>query len=177
MAKTNSKKVILADNLGRIVAEIVSSKTKEYLNKGYILLGFSSIVSGGLFKVSLFEDSSLENEFRVIIVETNHVKALEDEIFKKVLSIGLSLQKFIQEQYQKKSLKKLHILEKFLKQIIKLKFTVFFLWITRFLFLLMRRVRLLKNELTVTKEQLNGYVIIIMIFPNLNVVQFLGKMT
>lgn len=83
MAKTNSKKVILADNLGRIVAEIVSSKTKEYLNKGYILLGFSSIVSGGLFKVSLFEDSSLENEFRVIIVETNHVKALEDEIFKK----------------------------------------------------------------------------------------------
>lgn len=40
MAKTNSKKVMLADTLGRTVAEIVSEKTKEYLNDGCVLLDF-----------------------------------------------------------------------------------------------------------------------------------------
>lgn len=34
MAKTNSKKVMLADDLERIVAGVVSEKTKEYLNNG-----------------------------------------------------------------------------------------------------------------------------------------------
>ena len=40
MAKTNSKKVMLADTLGRTVAEIVSEKTKEYLNDGCVLISF-----------------------------------------------------------------------------------------------------------------------------------------
>lgn len=58
MAKTNSKKVMLADTLGRTVAEIVSNKTKEYLNDGCVLLGFDEVSTDGLFKVLLFEDSN-----------------------------------------------------------------------------------------------------------------------
>ena len=51
MAKTNSKKVMLADTLGRTVAEIVSEKTKEYLNDGCVLLDFDEASTEGLFKV------------------------------------------------------------------------------------------------------------------------------
>ena len=40
MAKTNSKKAVLPDTLERTVAEIISEKTKEYLNNGYILADF-----------------------------------------------------------------------------------------------------------------------------------------
>ena len=74
MAKTNSKKVVLADTLGRTVAEIVSDKTKEYLNDGCVLLDFDEASTDGLFKV-LF--------FRVIIVETSYIKTLKDEVFRK----------------------------------------------------------------------------------------------
>lgn len=83
MAKTNSKKVMLADTLGRTVAEIVSDKTKEYLNDGCVLLDFDEVSTDGLFKVLLFEDSNSEHGFRVIIVETSYIKTLKDEVFRK----------------------------------------------------------------------------------------------
>ena len=87
MAKTNSKKVMLADDLERIVAEIVSEKTKEYLNNGYILADFKEFQSDRTFKVLLFDDLNPENDFQVILVETNYVYRLEDTtLFKGFIS-------------------------------------------------------------------------------------------
>ena len=87
MAKTNSKKVMLADNLERIVAGVVSEKTKEYLNDGYILADFKEFQSDRTFKVLLFDDLNPENDFRVILVETNYIYRLEDTtLFKGFMS-------------------------------------------------------------------------------------------
>ena len=87
MAKTNSKKVMLADDLERIVAGVVSEKTKEYLNDGYILADFKEFQSDRTFKVLLFDDLNPENDFRVILVETNYVYRLEDTtLFKGFIS-------------------------------------------------------------------------------------------
>lgn len=79
MAKTNSKKVVLADALERIVAEIVSEKTKEYLNNGYILADFKEFQSDRTFKVLLFDGLNPENDFQVILVETDYVYRLKVE--------------------------------------------------------------------------------------------------
>lgn len=76
MAKTNSKKVMLADDLERIVAEIVSDKTKEYLNDGYILADFKEFQSDRTFKALLFDDLNPENDFQVILVKTDYVYRL-----------------------------------------------------------------------------------------------------
>ena len=87
MAKTNSKKVMLADDLERIVAGVVSEKTKEYLNDGYILADFKEFQSDRTFKVLLFDDLNPENDFQVILVETNYVYRLEDTtLFKGFIS-------------------------------------------------------------------------------------------
>lgn len=87
MAKTNSKKVMLADDLERIVAGVVSEKTKEYLNNGYILADFKEFQSDRTFKVLLFDDLNPENDFQVILVETNYVYRLEDTtLFKGFIS-------------------------------------------------------------------------------------------
>lgn len=83
MAKTNSKKVMLADDLERIVAGVVSEKTKEYLNNGYILADFKEFQSDRTFKVLLFDDLNPENDFQVILVETNYVYRLEDTTLRK----------------------------------------------------------------------------------------------
>lgn len=83
MAKTNSKKVMLADDLERIVAGVVSEKTKEYLNDGYILADFKEFQSDRIFKVLLFDDLNPENDFQVILVETNYVYRLEDTTLRK----------------------------------------------------------------------------------------------
>ena len=76
MAKTNSKKVMLADTLERTIAEIVSDKTKEYLNDGYILADFKEFQSDRTFKALLFDDLNPENDFRVILVKTDYVYRL-----------------------------------------------------------------------------------------------------
>lgn len=87
MAKTNSKKVMLADDLERIVAGVVSDKTKEYLNNGYILADFKEFQSDRTFKVLLFDDLNPENDFQVILVETNYIYRLEDTtLFKGFIS-------------------------------------------------------------------------------------------
>lgn len=78
MAKTNSKKAVLPDTLERTVAEIVSEKAKEYLNNGYILVDFKEFQSDRTFKVLLFDDLNSENDFQVILVETNYVYRLKD---------------------------------------------------------------------------------------------------
>ena len=83
MAKTNSKKVVLPDALERIVAEIISDKTKEYLNNGYILVDFKEFQSDRTFKVLLFDDLNPENDFQVILVETNYIYKLEDTTLRK----------------------------------------------------------------------------------------------
>ena len=85
MAKTNSKKVVLADALERIVAEIVSEKTKEYLNNGYILADFKEFQSDRTFKVLLFDGLNPENDFQVILVETDYVYRLKVEQLTKGL--------------------------------------------------------------------------------------------
>ena len=76
MAKTNSKKVMLADTLERTIAEIVSDKTKEYLNDGYILADFKEFQSDRTFKALLFDDLNPENDFQVILVKTDYVYRL-----------------------------------------------------------------------------------------------------
>ena len=87
MAKTNSKKVMLADTLERTIAEIVSDKTKEYLNDGYILADFKEFQSDRTFKALLFDDLNPENDFQVILVETNYIYKLEDTtLFKGFIS-------------------------------------------------------------------------------------------
>lgn len=87
MTKKDGKKVILADALERTVAEIVSEKTKEYLNNGYILADFKEFQSDMAFKVLLFDDLNPENDFRVILVETNYVYRLKDTtLFKGFMS-------------------------------------------------------------------------------------------
>lgn len=87
MAKMNSKKVFLADALEQIVAGVVSDKTKEYLNNGYILADFKEFQSDRTFKVLLFDDLNPENDFQVILVETNYIYRLEDTtLFKGFMS-------------------------------------------------------------------------------------------
>lgn len=87
MAKTNSKKAVLPDTLERTVAEIVSEKTKEYLNNGYILADFKEFQSDRTFKALLFDDLNPENDFQVILVETNYIYKLEDTtLFKGFIS-------------------------------------------------------------------------------------------
>lgn len=76
MAKTNSKKVMLADTLERTVAKIVTDKTKEYLNDGYILADFKEFQSDRTFKALLFDDLNPENDFQVILVKTDYVYRL-----------------------------------------------------------------------------------------------------
>ena len=70
---------MLADALERIVAEIISEKTKEYLNNGYILADFKEFQSDRTFKVLLFDDLNPENDFQVILVETDYVYRLKVE--------------------------------------------------------------------------------------------------
>ena len=78
MTKKDGKKVVLPDTLERTVAEIVSNKTKEYLNNGYVLVDFKEFQSDRTFKVLLFDDLNSENDFQVILVETNYVYRLKD---------------------------------------------------------------------------------------------------
>lgn len=78
-----SKKAVLPDTLERTVAEIVSEKTKEYLNNGYILADFKEFQSDRTFKALLFDDLNPENDFQVILVETNYIYRLEDTTLRK----------------------------------------------------------------------------------------------
>ena len=123
MAKTNSKKVMLADDLERIVAGVVSEKTKEYLNDGYILADFKEFQSDRTFKVLLFDDLNLENDFQVILVETNYVYRQRSA---KGLCQRLSSQKFLLERLRENLKRILLIFRVTLMQLTKLKFIALF---------------------------------------------------